>query len=227
MPFKPRTLRGQIHHMRGDEQFGRENFSMSVFDKGRVIRSAIEFDDLKVLRDATWSVDAQWKPQECFFRELIDGELIAHHWWKVAGTQVDCEAWTKQMGRVSQVFERGAEVQTFSLHTLMSDVFATVARGVDAPGVERLVTGVNNSIGHYGTAHYYAMPHAPMVTFAGYEMLTVPAGTFEAALFKIRWSEKMVEPCDYYVMKDHFIPLQLRGSYEASIVYHLAQFEEL
>jgi hypothetical protein len=226
MPAKPRTLKGRVSQRREGIEIGRENFSMSIWDKGRIVRSAIEFDDYKVLRDCNYSVDADWNPQEAFFREIIDGELIAHAWWKVVGTKMDCEAWTKQMGRVSQMFELGHPIQTFSLHTLLTDVMATMARKTSDPGVEKPIHGVNNASGApYGMANYHAMPHAPFATYVGPTTVTVPAGAFEANHFKIRWGAAMKESCDYWVMKDHYLPLRLKGSYEA-VTYELEEFSE-
>lgn len=225
MPVRPRTIKGHVVHLReGGEQWGRENFSMSVWDKGRIMRAATEFDDRKVLRDSNWSVYADWTPREAFTREVIDGELIAHCWFRVDGQNVDCETFTKQMGRVSQRLDCGKRVDYLGLHTILADVLVSAARGTTEPGVEKSITCVTNSLADYGAGGYYAQCVSPLVTYVGSGEVEVRAGKFEGENFRVRWSDLVPHYSDFWVLKEHFIPLKLQGAF-GPVHYELAELD--
>ncbi len=225
MPVRPRTIKGRVVHLReGGEEWGREHFSMSVWDKGRVLRAATEFDDRKVLRDANWSVGADWSPREAFTREIIDGELVSHCWFRVDGDAVDCETFTAQMGRVSQRLDCGKRVDYLGLHVILADVMVATARGCTDVGVEKSITCVTNSLADYGMGGYYAQSVSPLVTYIGPEDITVRAGTYEGEHFRVRWSDLVPHYSDFWVLKEHFLPLRLRGAF-GPVSYELAELD--
>lgn len=225
MPTRPKTISGRIVHLReDDEEWGREHFSMSVWDKGRVMRSAIEFDDRKVLRDANWSVDERWTPREAFSREIVDGDLIAHCWFRVEGTAVESETWTKPMGRVSQRLECGKRVDYLGMHTILADVLVAAARGCRDAGVEASLTCVTNSLADYGMGGYYAQAVSPLVTYVGPDEVQVRAGTFAGEHFRVRWSDLTPHYSDFWVTQEDFLPLRLRGAF-GPVSYELAEID--
>jgi hypothetical protein len=225
MTFAPKTLTGRIVHLKeGGEQWGRERFSMSVWDKGRAMRAVTEFDDRKVMREASWSVGADWSAREAFTREVIDGELMSHCWFRVDGETVDCEAFSKAMGRVSQRLEVGRRVDYLGLHTILADVLVAAARGCTEPGVEKPVTCVTNSVGDYGVGGYYAQAVSPLVTYIGPDEIDVRAGRFTGEHFRVRWSDLTPHYSDFWVTQGDFLPLRLLGAF-GPVSYELAELD--
>ncbi|MFT4054310.1 MAG: hypothetical protein QM681_07365 [Novosphingobium sp.] len=218
----PKHLSGRVVHLKeGDEEWGREAFTMSVWDKGRLMNATIEFDDRKVLRNATWSVDGDWNPIEAQTREFVDGDLKAHCWFRVDGTAVEAEVFSQEAGRFSQRLETGRRIDYLGMHTILADVLVAAACGTADPGVEKPVTCVTNSISEWGMGNYRAHCVTPLVTYVGREEITVRAGSFEAEHFKVRWSEFVPEYADFWVTPGDYLPLRLQGSF-GPVRYELA-----
>jgi hypothetical protein len=214
MNFTPKTMSGHIVHLRdGGEPWGRERFSMSVWDKGRVMRAVTEFDDRQVMREASWSVGPDWSAREAFTREVIGGEFIAQCWFRVDGNVVECEAYSQAMGRVSQRLEVGRRVDYLGLHTILADVLVAAARGCSEAGAEWPITCVTNSVGVYGVGGYYAQAAAPRVTYVGPEDIEVRAGQFRGEHFRVRWSDLTPHYSDFWVTQGDFLPLRLLGAF--------------
>jgi hypothetical protein len=221
----PKTISGKIVHLKdGDVQWGRENFSMSVWDTGRVMRAATEFDDRKVLRDANWSVGPDWSPREAFTREIIAGELTAHCWFRVDGESVECEAYSRAMGRMSQRLVPGKRIDYLGLHTILADVLVAAARGCTDQGGEQSITCVTNSVADYGMGGYYAQCVSPLVTYVGPEEVSVRAGTFMGEHFRVRWSDLTPHYSDFWVTQGDFIPLRLLGAF-GPVSYELSEID--
>ena len=219
---KPRTITGHVVHLKeGDEQWGRENFSMTIWPKGRMMIGTTEFDDRKVLRNATWTVDGDWTPQEATSREIVDGELVASLWFHATGHIVECEAFTKEAGRTSQRFDTGRPIDYFGMHTILADVLVAAARGTKEPGVEKPVGCITNSIGNWGMGNYRAHAVTPLVTYVGPDEVEVVAGAFAAEHFRVRWSDQLPDYADFWVTPGDFLPLKLKGSY-GPVRYELA-----
>ncbi|PNU03352.1 hypothetical protein [Novosphingobium guangzhouense] len=221
----PKHLSGRVVHLKeGDEEWGREAFTMSVWDKGRLMNATIEFDDRKVLRNATWSVDGAWNPIEAQTREFVDGDLKAHCWFRIDGTAVEAEIFSQEAGRFSQRLEAGKRIDYLGMHTILADVLVAAACGTADPGVEKPVTCVTNSTSEWGMGHYRAHCVTPLVTYIAREEITVRAGAFEAEHFKVRWSEFVPEYADFWVTPGDYLPLRLQGSF-GPVRYELAQID--
>lgn len=222
---KPKTINGRVVHLKDEgEEWGREQFSMTVWDNGRIMRALTEFDDKQVLRDANWSVDADWRPQEAFSREVIGGERVAHSWFRVDGSAVECETFTKASGRVSQRLETGGPVGFLGMHTILADVLVAAARGCVEPGVEKPVSCITNSVGNYGMGGYMAVAVTPLVTYVGPDKVSVRAGDFEAEHFRVRWSDITPHYSNFWVTQGDFLPLKLLGAF-GPVSYELASLD--
>lgn len=217
-----RTLTGSIDCLRDDgPEWGREHFSMTDWGGGRSMRSVTEFDDRKVLREASWSVAADWSPRDSFTREVIDGAFKASSWFRVDGEHVDCEAETAVMGRMSQRLAVGRPVGFLGLHTILADCSVAAPRGCTEPGVEEPIVCVTNSVGDYGVGGYYAQAVTPLVTYVGTEAVEVRAGRFDGEHFRVRWSDITPAYADFWVTQGDFLPLRLRGAF-GPVSYELA-----
>jgi hypothetical protein len=207
--------------------WGSEVFSVSIHPGGRTIRCVSELDGMGmgILRDTNWTLDNAWRPREGFARVTIHGELEGHSWFRLDGSVVECEAFTREFGRISQRREVGEPIDFLGLHALTGDALISAVRGLDAPGTERRVTCVTNSIAGYGEKGLVAVILHPLVTYVGRERITVLAGEFEAERFVVRWSDTVPKPAHFWVLAPDFIPLRFYGA-SHPVSYELESLEQ-
>ncbi|MBK6596779.1 MAG: hypothetical protein IPG25_02240 [Proteobacteria bacterium] len=182
-----RTLRGKLgyfHNQHGET--GREWFTVTVApDGGRTLRAQCEMDDDSVLRDVTYTVDAAWRPLDCFIRLARHDRFVGSSWFRFADRRVECEGYTALEGRVSQRVELPAPAVRFGTHSLLTDGWHAALWQANGPAVQTI-------------AHQPASSHAangatgPMIVVGdstlkriGLESLRVAAGEFMTAHFEI------------------------------------------
>lgn len=217
------TVTGRIVFLKeGGDRWGRESFSMTEHADGRTFRACMKMDDYDTFREANWSMSLDWAPLEGFARETVRGETVAHSWFRMDGNAVECEAYTKQLGRVSQRLNAGERVQHFGPHVLLSDCMVSSARRCTEPGVEKKIVCVTNSVADYGRGGYMAHVVHPLVTYLGREPIKVVAGEFEAEHFAVRWSDAVPTYSHFWVLGKYFLPLRLKGAW-GPVSYELAE----
>jgi len=207
--FPYRTVSGEVSYKRGDVgERGREWFILHAHPNGRrVVRATCEMDDEKLVRDTSWTVDEKWHPIEGHVRCVIDGQLAGSTWYKFDGNVVTCEAQTAQHGRVSQQRTSDRPYEFLGLHPLIGDGLIAAVRGRDRPGEERVINSITCSYSPNGEKDLLALPIEIGLTYLGPEKLTVPAGTFDAQRFGIRWRQEW-PPADYWVFGEDYIFLK-------------------
>lgn len=225
MRFSSPTLSGRIAYFaEGGRVWGQERFSMSIHRYGRTVRALCELDDVGLLRDTSWSLDASWKPQEGFFRTLAYGVTTAHAWYRINGSAVDYEGYTAQLGRVSQRLVAERAVDFLGFHPLVGDGLITAVCQAMAVGDQKTITCVTNSLSGYGEEGLLAYLVAPQVTYLGRERVRVSAGQFDAEHFTIRWSDTVPSPARFWVLPEHFLLLRSDGAL-AGTSYELVELD--
>jgi hypothetical protein len=223
--MKAGTIRGRIACLDRERRvWGRERFDLSLGAAQRVLRTVTEFDDRGVLRDANWTLSNDWLPLEGFVRDVVHGRTVMHGCFRVAGSEVSCEAWTAESGRVSRRIEAPGPIEHLGLHSLVSDCLVGARRGPTEAGVERVVRCVTQSTADYGLGGYGIHLVPPRVTYVGREPVAVQAGRFEALRFRVRWSDQVPKYSDFWVRED-FVPLRLLGA-SGDVSYELFEIED-
>ena len=126
-----RSARGTIAYLshkpdRYLQPRGREYFHIDVHSDGqRTITAHCEIDDRpSVMRDITYSLDAQWLPLDCFVRITVGDRFMGSGWFKFQHGYTECETFTATEGRVSQRMEhRNAPLRTFQNHAIACDAW--------------------------------------------------------------------------------------------------------
>lgn len=180
-----RRIAGRIHYLKGEDVQGREDFAIDVREDGRTIRSYCEIDDDGLTRDASWTLDAAHYPVEGHVRVVQKGALIGSAWYRFSESETECESLTEAMGRSSQ--RLSGRPQYLGLHPLIGDGMIALARGVDEPGVERVIESVTCSYDINGETSLVALPIDIGVTYVGMEDIEVPAGKFSARRYALCW----------------------------------------
>jgi hypothetical protein len=211
-----RALRGRIAYLRdGQGERGREDFSITVHGDGaRTVRAQCEMDDIRLLRDVTYSVDAAWRPLDAFVRLVSQDRFFGSAWFRFDDRGAECEAFTAGDGRVHQRCELGRRPLLFVPHPLVCDGWQAsaydYARG---PGVQRLEPCANSSPrpdGGSGPALGLSHKH---LQYVGDETLEVAAGRFACRRLRIlppEGDEAHGVPLDIWVTGTDFILVRMR-----------------
>jgi hypothetical protein len=126
-----RTIRGRIglrRELNGRRvPLYREWFATTWHEDGqRTVRSFCELErglvaDRTVLRDVTYTVDAERRPLDCFVRLHRNGVYLGSAWFRFGPDFAECEAHGVEIGRLSQRFD-GCAVPSFGAHALTCDI---------------------------------------------------------------------------------------------------------
>jgi len=188
--MKHRSVRGLIaltrdHDGSLDTPY-REWFTTTWHEDGqRTVRSVCELArglvaPRSVLRDVTYTVDAERRPLDCFVRVHRDGAFLGSAWFRFGHDFAECEAYGIEIGRLSQRFDRRS-VPSFGAHALTCDVTHLEHFDHSRPDRVQPARGVMlSSMEHDGCSGPLLCPIDFRIEYVGRESLTVPAGTFEA-----------------------------------------------
>lgn len=208
MSFPYPRIEGTVSYLKnGADEIGREWFSLHRLPTGRAIRALAEMDAEKLIRDTSWTVDANWHPVEGHVRVMLNGVLAGSTWFAFDGTKVHCRARTATHGDVEQVRVSDRPYQFLGLHPLVGDGAIAAVRGRDQPGAERMINSITCSYSTNGERELLALPITIGLTYVGPERLTVPAGTFDAHRFGVRWRPEW-PVADYWVFGDDYVFLK-------------------
>lgn len=211
--FPYRTHAGRIAYNlpnNGPER-GRETFSSTVTGDGMVVRAYCEMDQQRLIRDASWTLDANNMPLDGMVRVVQDGRITGQSSFKVRGNVVECESTTEAYGKVSQVYKSDAPIQFLGLHPVMADGLIGAARGTDRIGEEVKLNCITCSFSVDGEQGLLAHPITIGVNYLGEEEVTVPAGTFMSKHYAINWQSRWV-PADYWVYGDDCVFVKMYWS---------------
>lgn len=191
---------GRIRYLRGDQETGREWFEMIAHGgaAGRTLRAFCEMDEVQLTRDVSMRLDANARPLDAFCRVTRAGECLGTTLFLCDENGVECQGEIAPIGRLSQRKKVPGGTGYLGLHPLVGDALVALVRGKDAPGTYRTVHGIANSVSPNGDEGLYAMPTDIDVAYLGEESVTVPAGTFEASRYALRWHPEW-EPADLWV----------------------------
>ncbi|MCB1623804.1 MAG: hypothetical protein KDI32_04400 [Pseudomonadales bacterium] len=182
-----RTLRGKIGYFRNRlGEIGREWFTVTVMPDGtRTLRAQCEMDDDVVLRDVTYSVDAAWRPLDAFIRLSVDGQFVGSSWFRFVDRLVECEAYTRAEGRISQRVELAAPAVRFGTHSLITDGWHGALWQKNGPAIQAILAQPASSHAANGATGPLLLLGDSRLKRIGEERLRVPAGAFDTTHFEI------------------------------------------
>lgn len=208
-----RRISGWISYSAGDgRETGRERFELITTSAGTTLRAFCEMDEVALTRDVTLAMDDHWRPLDGFCRITRHGAREAVLWF-----DVDQDA-VRLNGRIGGTrFEQIAlpleePLVYLGLHPLQGDALIVNARGADRPGEPVAIEGVTNSISPDGDEAVGVHPVTIEVTYLGAETLVVPAGSFAARHYALRWDPSW-PAADLWVRAEDCVFLRLDWSH--------------
>jgi hypothetical protein len=221
-----RVYRGVIAYIQDGEITGRETFVGTVHaDGSRTIRCLCEMDNFNLIRDVTYTVNAQFEAIDCFVRLISEDQFVGSGWFRFTEDMAEGETITAAEGRISQRFPTRGRVKLFGSHPLCIDTWKCAHTPAENPGVLHPVTNCfSSSLVTNGASGPMLNKKTYDMTFVGRESVTVPAGTFDCLVYE--WDTHTGRTLRMYTTPGDFLTVKTiipeRGRH-----YELVQFEEV
>ena len=161
---------------------GREYFMINTYaDGARTIIVHSEIDDRpSVMRDATYSLDRDWRPTDCSVRLVVDDKFMGSGWFRMGEGFIECETYTALEGRVTQQMDTDGWPKTFQNHAIACDAWHMRLFDRTKVGeIQALDEMLLCSPDHRGATGPMLFKIAMHVKYIGEEKITVEAGEFD------------------------------------------------
>lgn len=187
-----KTITGKILYTsrkpgREGHERGREYFTWTTHTDGsRTLRALCEIDEPEptVLRDITYSLDADDMPTDCFVRLMIGDKFMGAGLFRITPEFVECESFGPLIGRVSQKMPVGGDFDGFGTHPISGDAYITKKIDKSKGAHDRKFRTFLPSPDHRGATPPLIAETNIYLGYVGDETVTVGAGTFEASHYR-------------------------------------------
>lgn len=181
--MKHRELRYDIDYITADgAKRGQEPCTVTVHSDGqRTIRARSEIFDTEIVRDVVYTVDATFRPVDCFIRVRQYEKVIGSTWFSFDGSTAECQGLTANEGRIAQRFDLAAVPESFITHAVSTDVWHCANIKKDPNLGLQLIDPIPSCSPLANGASGPMLGLWPMTAeYIGVETIDVPAGSFEA-----------------------------------------------
>jgi hypothetical protein len=171
---------------------GRETAGWQFHDDGTIaVRIHSESDSPRVVRDAIYTLDAQWRPRECLLRVQVDGHHEGSGWFRFESDHATLEGWNAKTGRVSQRVPLEVPASALVAHPVTTDAMLAAAyvHGRGGPSMQRLRGAYMTSADPYGRTGPLLSPNDAFIDYAGRTNVETPLGAAEADLYRLHLVE--------------------------------------
>jgi hypothetical protein len=176
-----RTIRFKVLYLGEQGEWGREWCTITVHGNGdRTIRALCEIDDKEILRDATYTVDRDFAPKDCFVRLTIKDRFVGSTWFRFDGAHGEAEGYTAAEGRSSQRVGFPSPPVSMVVHPVSVDLWHWARIELDeSRGMQLCAPLATCSFSPYGDTGPILGPYTMRAKFLGRERVKVRAGTFD------------------------------------------------
>ena len=190
------TISGKILYTsrkpgREGEERGREHFTFTKHTDGsRTMRALCEIEEPSptVMRDITYSLDANDMPTDCFVRLMIGDQFMGAGLFRILPDMVECESFGPSIGRVSQRVPIVGDYDGFGTHPIAGDAYLTKKMDRSKGPHRRALRTFLPSPDHRGATPPLIAEANMYLEYVGEETVTVAAGTFAA--YHYRFSDE-------------------------------------
>ncbi|MBM3504552.1 MAG: hypothetical protein FJX65_11825 [Alphaproteobacteria bacterium] len=219
--MRHRTARGRIVYREKSGEIGGEHFVITGHSDGaRTHRALCAFNDIELLRDVTYSVDAAWRPTDSFVRLTLKDQFLGSAWFRFAEGYAECEAFTAHEGRVSQRMVTAGRANVFVPHSVVGDIWQVGAldkQAGDRPHViHGRMTSSPRTLGDSGpmlafTGWGAGVPGTLHLQYRGETEVRVAAGTFPC--MRVDIVRKDTPSLELYATGPDLIPVLLKAEF--------------
>lgn len=221
--MKPRSTRGKILYI-GDAvgERGREWFHRTDYPDGtKVFRTISEIDDSQIVRDVVWSVDANFRPLDCYERLVVRGTL-SMGWFTFEKGYCRVEGVYADLGRVSQRLDYTHEPTFLACHPLVGDCLAVAGYDFSAGG-RQVLHGIATSPTVNGSTGPIATRSSHPVDYLGWVTVETPIGPIGAHHFRLYYGPNNEKTEEIWSGED-FSFVRVRND-ELATTYELVELE--
>lgn len=221
-----RKYRGVIRY--GHEQDGRsgqEIFHATVHDDGsRTLRCLCEMDQVPLVRDVTYTVNAQFEAMDCFVRVVDRGAFVGSGWFRFTDEFAEGEVFSAKEGRLSQHIQTPGRVKLFGSHPICIDIWKCAHTPPENPGVVQPLTNCfSSSLAPNGASGPLMTGKSYDMTFIGAEQVQTEAGQFDCLTYS--WDTYTGRTLVMSTAPGDWLPVRVRVP-EAGRVYELVEFAQ-
>jgi hypothetical protein len=183
------TTRGRIAYLDLQRnETGREFFSFTRYaDGSRTVRCECHFDDLELVRDVSFTLDREWRPNDAYLRISHGGKALGAGWFRFGNGKIHCDAIDGDGNH--QHFSRPyvGSKPAFGAHPIFNDGLWTALFDLRRPNeVQRLTDCITYSKETVGKESIAIETFDLDVQFRGTEDVVVPAGRFTCRSFAVQ-----------------------------------------
>ncbi len=190
--MKHETISGTILYTstkpgREGQERGREYFTFTKHTNGsRTLRALCEIEepDPTVLRDITYSLDANDMPTDCFVRLMIGDEFMGAGLFRILPDVIECESFGPSIGRLSQRQPIVGKFDGFGTHPISGDAYITKKVDRSNGPTRHALRTFLPSADHRGATPPMIAEVNITLEYVGEETVTVAAGTFDSYHFR-------------------------------------------
>ena len=216
---------GQLLYRRisSGEDRGREDFQLTRNRNGsRTLRSLARTDDSRFVRDVTYTVDGDGRPQEAFVRLQVSERWIGSGYFRTHGDVLHLTAESAGRGSTETSVTVPPRFHIMT-HAVMLDGWTFWAFDPEEEGEQSLLiyntsTRWDGTDGPVGGLQYLAAKKL------GKEQVQVPAGTFQTTRYRLHSEDIGSPPCDLWVEDEDLLLVQYRWD-EFDLEYVLGSLE--
>jgi hypothetical protein len=192
MAMKHRTIRGEILYTSHKPEIygqvrGREFFTWTHHTDGRrTMRALCEIEEPEptVLRDITFSLDANDRPTDCFVRLTVGDRFMGAGLFRIGEDFVECESFGPTLGRLSQRVPIDGPFDGFGTHPIAGDAYISKCLDLSKGPHQRQIRAFLPSSDHRGATPPMIAQSRIELEYVGEETVTVTAGTFDCRHYR-------------------------------------------
>jgi hypothetical protein len=232
-----RTIRGRVAYISEAEQtrehqFGREWFALTQHDDGQVtLRAQCEIDAgivrrRSVIRDVTYTMDAQHRPLDCYVRLRRNGQYLGAGFFRFAGNTAHGFSHNVETGEVHQRLDLDGPIPSIAAHPLVCDMLHCLAFDMSRKDqMQRSRNIVMTSRELDGCSGPLLTPMDMDIQYLGKETITVPAGTFETEHFVFPFPDKLYPEEHIWFVRDELLLVRVRVGEGLTTRYDLVEVQ--
>ncbi|MEE4453086.1 hypothetical protein [Novosphingobium resinovorum] len=189
---------------------GRETFSVTVHDDGtRTLRCQCRMDQLALVRDVTYTVNARFEAVDAFVRVVARGAFIGSGFFRFTDSFAEGEIVSAAEGRVSQRIETPGRARLFGSHPISVDIWKCTHTPAERAGEKQPLTNCfSSSLAPGGASGPMLTPKTYDIVFEGPERHEGPAGSFDA--LRYNWDTYTGRTLVMHTAGEDWLPLSVR-----------------